>query len=134
MSLYIEHGNFTEPLPNGFTKIFAIVTNYNLYLYSKNRFLKNPEITVIHGSTNTLKYLLYTQNNPTICLRDSGHLASDLKVVSEATCEITKILVPNTKENTEIVKEFSPFFTVYKIDSDYIHLIQKSSPSESDSS
>lgn len=122
MSIYIEHGNFTEPLPNEFNNIFAVVTNYNMYLYNKNRYFKRPEITVIHGSTNALKYLLYTQNNATICLRDSGHLANDLKAVSEATGEMIKILVPNTMENTEIIKEFSPFFTVSKFDSDFIHL------------
>ena len=126
MSVYIEHGNFTEPLPNEFKKIFAIVTNYNMYLYNKNRYIENPEITVIHGSSNALKYLLYNQKKATICLRDTGHLAKDLKVVSEATGEITKILVPNTQVNTEIIKEFSPFFTFSKIDSDFIHLIQKS--------
>lgn len=131
MSVYIEHGNFTDPLPNEFNHIFAVVTNYNMYLYNKNRYIKNPEITVIHGSSNALKYLLYTQNNATICLRDTGHLAKDLKVVSEVTGKITKVLVPNTKVNTEIIKEFSPFFTFSKIDSDFIHLIQKSSESDS---
>lgn len=134
MSVYIEHGNFTDPLPNNeFKQIFAVVTNYNMYLYNKNRYIKRPEITVIHGSSNALKDLLYIQNKATICLRDTGHLAKDLKVVSEATGEITKVLVPNTKVNTEIIKEFSPFFTFSKIDSDFIYLIQKSSPSESDS-
>lgn len=134
MSVYIEHGNFTDPLPNGFNKIFAIVSNYNMYLYNKNRYIKNPDINVIHGSTNALKYLLYTQKEATICLRYTNDLARDLKAVSEANCEITKILVPNTKMNTEIMKEFTVFFTVYKIDADFIHLSPKSSPSESDSS
>lgn len=136
MSVYIEHGNFTEPLPNEFKKIYGVVTNYNMYLYNKNRYIKKSEITVIHGSSSALKYLLYTQNKATICLRDTSHLAKDLKVVSEATGEITKILVPNTKVNTEIIKEFSPFFTFSKIDSDFIHLSPKSfqNSSESESS
>jgi hypothetical protein len=130
MSVYIEHGNFTDPLPNEFNQIVAIVTNYNMYLYNKNRVLKNPNITVIHGSSNALKYVLYNQDEATVCLRDSGDLAKDLKVVSEATGDF-KILVPNTKANTEITKEFLSFFTVSKIDSDYVYLIQKSSVSES---
>lgn len=130
MNVYIEHGNFTEPFPNEFIKGFAIVTNYNMYLYNKNRYIKNTDISIIHGSTNALKTLMYYQDNATICLRDNDSLVKDLKVVSEANGDF-KILVPNTKLNTEIIKYFMSFFIVSKIDSDFIHLIQKSSESES---
>ena len=130
--IYIEHGKFTRPLPNGFNKFYGIVSNYNMFLYNKNRFLKNPAVHIVHGSTNALKYLLYTTvGECTICLDEPCDLSRDLKAVSESGCTFTEILVSNTTENMEVIKRFNCFLSVSKIDTDHIYLVQKSSESES---
>jgi hypothetical protein len=144
MNVYIETGTYTGDTlyRANFPVKYSIEYDYNLFLYCKNRFIKDDNVTMIHGdSGEILEDLLLVTPNPAFVFLDASTsttsvLIEELEAIMKLsgnyyTIAFDKSTIGKTGKYGEITLEFiqtlvSSVYFVVIYGGSTVMLIQKS--------
>jgi hypothetical protein len=85
--IYIEHGPFLKPVYGDFDLIIAIIPDYNLFLYHRN---KNNKDLILLDTGDTFENVIDSikHDKLTVCLRHEPTWKKDLQIIESKQIKI----------------------------------------------